>query len=270
LPAAALCNSLCDTIAEAKELVAAESGARFPQLDVSAGAGRQQYGAQFLGSFSIAPFSYTAIGASVRYMLDYTGGIARSVEQRRALEQYQESERDAAYLALTGSIATQAVTVAATRAEIQALSDLLAEDQDHLELVQTAFNNGSVSKVDVLTAQSQLATDQTLLPPLRHELAIAEHALAVLVGRLPAEWTAPELELGELKLPHELPLSLPSQLVHRSPDILAAEAQLHAATAADRAVSHRRPAATGPRSGSPVQRFESRVDPHLRAHHAGV
>lgn len=220
------------TVAEARELVAAEQGALFPQVNVSAGAGRQQYGAQFLGSFQIPPFSYTALGASVSYVLDYTGGIARSVEQRRALLQYQESVRDATYLTLTGSIATQAVTVAAMHAEIDAVTELLAEDQSNLDLVRTAFANGSVSRVDVLTAQSQLATDQTLLPPLGHRLAVAGHALAVLVGRVPAAWEVPDIELAQLKLPRQVPVTLPSELVHRRPDILAAEAQLHAATAA--------------------------------------
>jgi NodT family efflux transporter outer membrane factor (OMF) lipoprotein len=219
-------------VAEAREVVAAESGMRYPELDVNAGAGRQQYGAQFLGAFSIPPFSYTAIGASVRYVLDYTGGIARSIEQRQALVRYQESEREAAYLTLTGSIATQVVIVAATRAEIQALADLLSQDQANLDLVRTAFNNGSVSRVDVLTAQSQLASDQTLMPPLRHRLAVASHALAVLAGQAPAQWSAPNFDLAQLKLPRELPVRLPSELVHRRPDILAAEAQLHAATAA--------------------------------------
>lgn len=220
------------TVDEAREVVAAEVGQEYPEVDVSAGAGRQQYGAEFLGSFHIGAFSYTAIGASVRYVLDYDGGIARSVEEKQALLQYQESEREAAYLTLTGSIVTQAVTVAATRAEIDALSELLSEDQDNLDLTRTAFSNGSVSRVDVLTAQSQLATDQTLMPPLRHRLALASHALAVLVGRVPAQWPVPDIELSQLKLPREVPVTLPSALVHRRPDILAAEAQLHAATAA--------------------------------------
>jgi hypothetical protein len=77
-----------------------------------------------------------------------------------------------------------------------------------------------------------LTADETLLPPLYHQLAVARHALAVLVGETPADWSPPDFELGEIKLPHELPVSLPSELVHRRPDILAAEAQLHAATAA--------------------------------------
>jgi NodT family efflux transporter outer membrane factor (OMF) lipoprotein len=220
------------TLLEAQELVAAQSGARYPQVSLNAEAGRQKYGKQFLGPLSVSPFSYLAVGATVRYTLDYTGGIARSVEQREALAQYQHSEVEAAYLALTGNVAMQAMIIASTRAQLQAVSELLAEDRDNLNLVRTAFQNGSVSKTDVLTAESQLASDETLLPPLYHQLTVARHALAVLVGQTPADWSPPDFELGQIKLPRELPVSLPSELVHRRPDILASEAQLHAATAA--------------------------------------
>jgi len=220
------------TLLEAQELVAAQSGARYPQVSVDAGAGRQKYGAQFAGPFSVPPFTYLAASASVRYALDYTGGIARSVEQRQALAQYQQSEVEAAYLSLTGNVALQAMIIASTRAQLQAVGELLADDRDNLNLVRSAFQNGSVSKTDVLTAESQLASDETLLPPLYHQLAMARHALAVLAGQAPADWSPPDFELGEIKLPRELPVSLPSELIHRRPDILAAEAQLHAATAA--------------------------------------
>lgn len=217
---------------QAQELLSAETGTRYPQVSLDAGVGRQKYGAEFLGSLSVPPFTYFAVGPTVRYTLDYTGGIARSIEQRAALTQYQRSELDAAYLSLTGSIVTQSLIIASARAQIQATSDLLAEDRNNLKLVQSAFENGSVSKVDVLTAQSQLASDETELPPLRQELAVARHALAVLVGSPPADLAPATFELSRMTLPRELPVSLPSQLVHRRPDILAAEAQLHAATAA--------------------------------------
>jgi NodT family efflux transporter outer membrane factor (OMF) lipoprotein len=219
-------------LAQAQELLSAQTGTEYPQVSLDAGIGRQKYGSEFLGPLTVPPFTYFAVGPSVRYTLDSAGGIARSIEQRAALAQYQRSELDAAYLALTGNVVRQSLLTASSRAQIQAISDLLADDRNNLKLVQTAFENGSVSKVDVLTAQSQLASDETLLPPLRQELSIARHALAVLVGRAPADVTAPNLELGTLSLPRELPVSLPSQLVHRRPDILAAEAQLHAATAA--------------------------------------
>ncbi len=221
------------SLEEANELVKAEAGARFPQVSLGAGAGRQQYGKEFLGSlFVLPPFSYVAVGATVSYTVDYMGGVARSVEQRRALAQYQRSEADAAYLALTGSVVLQAMHAAAARAEIAAITQLVSEDRDNLNLVRTEFEDGTVSRVDVLTAQSQLASDETLLPPVRQRLDVARHALAVLIGKAPADWTPPQLELADLALPRELPVSLPSELVHRRPDILAAEAQLHAATAA--------------------------------------
>jgi len=222
------------TLAEARELVAAQTGQLYPQVGLLAGAGRQQYGKQFLGSLvpSVAPFTYESFGASVSYTLDYDGGVARSIEQRKALEQYQRSELQAARLTLTGDVASEAVIIAATREQIRAAAELLSEDRDNLRLVRTAFANGSVSKLDVLTAQSQLAGDQTLLPPLYQQLAMARHALAVLLGRPPADWSQPDLELTDIRLPPDLPVSVPSQLVRRRPDILAAEAQLHAATAA--------------------------------------
>jgi NodT family efflux transporter outer membrane factor (OMF) lipoprotein len=222
------------TVAEARELVKAEAGNLYPQLSVDGGAGRQKYGTQFLGPLvnNLPTFSYASAGLAVQYRVDYTGGIARSVEQRAALAQYQRSEADATYLLLTGSVVAEATQVAAARAKIQAVAELLAEDRSNLDLVRTAFANGSVTRVDVLTAESQLATDEALLPPLRQRLSAARHALAVLTAHAPGEWTPPDFSLSALTLPMQLPVSLPSELAHRRPDILAAEAQLHAATAA--------------------------------------
>jgi NodT family efflux transporter outer membrane factor (OMF) lipoprotein len=219
-------------VAEARELVRAEAGRLYPQVSLDGGAGRLKYGKQFLGTFGVPPFGYVAAGATVSYSLDYVGGIARSVEERRALAQYQRSEADATYLALTGSVITEAIQAAAAQTELHAVARILSEDRRNLALVRSAYRTGSVSRVDVVTAESQLATDETLLPPLRQRLAVARHALAVLTGRPPAEWHYPALSLSRLTLPSRLPVSLPSSLAQRRPDILAAETQLHAATAA--------------------------------------
>ena len=61
-------------------------------------------------------------------------------------------------------------------------------------------------------------------------LSVAKHALAVLLGRAPGDWSPPDFKLAALTLPRQLPVSLPSELVHQRPDIQAAEAQLHAAS----------------------------------------
>jgi outer membrane protein TolC len=115
---------------------------------------------------------------------------------------------------------------------LRPLEPILAQDRDNLRLVQTAFDNGSVAREDVVSAQSQIANDMTLLPSLRQDLAKARHALSAVLGRVPASELPPDVDLAQFTLPLEVPVSLPSELAHRRPDILAAEARLHAATSA--------------------------------------
>ncbi|MEJ1966936.1 MAG: hypothetical protein WDO56_37520 [Gammaproteobacteria bacterium] len=72
-------------------------------------------------------------------------------------------------------------------------------------------------RLDVLSAESQLAQDETLMPPLRQELSMARHALAVLVGEAPGNWSPPDFELEDFTPPQTLPVSLPSELARRRP-----------------------------------------------------
>ena len=221
------------SLAEAQELALAANGGRYPQVDLTAGAGRQRYGNEFLGGFAkIPPFTYYAVGPTVTYALDLSGGIRRGIEEQFAVSDVARHQLDAAYLSVTGQAVLETLAIASTRAQIATVETVLDEDRRNVELVQTAFSNGSVARTDVITARSQLASDLTLLPPLRQQLAQARHALAVLIGRDPASSAEPDLALADITLPAEIPVALPSELVHQRPDILAAEAQLHAATSA--------------------------------------
>ena len=69
------------------------------------------------------------------------------------------------------------------------------------------------------------------LPPLQKQLAVQRDLLTALIGRLPSQEPAEKFELAALQLPQDLPVSLPSKLVDQRPDIQAAQAQLHAASA---------------------------------------
>ena len=220
------------TLAQAQELAMARAGSQYPRVDLAGGSGRQQYGKEFLGPIGIQPFTYFAIGPTVSYMLDYTGGVARGVERQYALAEVEQHQRDAAYLTVTGQAVMQTLTIASVRAQIDTVETILLQDRDNLRLVQSAFDNGSVAREDVVSAQSQIANDMTLLPPLRQELARAHHALSVVLGRAPANELPEDVDLSQIALPMEVPVSLPSELAHRRPDILAAEARLHAATSA--------------------------------------
>jgi len=251
-----------ETLAQARELALAQAGSRYPQVALTAGVGRQKYGAEFLGGFSVPTFTYYAVGPTVSYTLDYTGGIARSVEQQQAQAEAARQQLDAAYLTVSGQAVMQTLTIASMGAQIATLETILEQDRDNLRLVRSALENGMVARIDVVSAESQIASDSALLPPLRQELSKAHHALSLILGRAPDQELPADLQLAQIVLPLEIPVSLPSELAHRRPDILAAEAHLHAATSAvGVAASNLYPkiqltATVGPQAGTPGGLFD--------------
>jgi NodT family efflux transporter outer membrane factor (OMF) lipoprotein len=88
-----------------------------------------------------------------------------------------------------------------------------------------------VSYASALSLRSQLAAVEATVPPLLQHVSQTDHLLATLTGHFPSEWAGPTVAFSDLKLPETVPVSLPSDLVHQRPDILAAEAQLHQASA---------------------------------------
>jgi NodT family efflux transporter outer membrane factor (OMF) lipoprotein len=216
------------TIAQANEAVTSVAGALSPQVDIGAQGGRQRA----TGATGFGTSNFYAVGPRVSFDLDLFGGTKRRVEEQTALADIQRHRFDAAYLTVTGDVATQALSLASARAQLAAVESLLANDRKNLDLVRTAHRYGSATQVDVATAMTQVAQDETLLPPLAQQRDSAAHALSVLAGKGPADWTPPDFDLADFALPSRLPVTLPSDLARERPDILEAESQLHAASAA--------------------------------------
>jgi NodT family efflux transporter outer membrane factor (OMF) lipoprotein len=172
------------------------------------------------------------VGPTVSFDFDLFGGTHRRVEEATALADLQRHHFDAAYLTVTGDVVTEAIKLASARAQMAAVEALLATDRHNLALVTSAQGFGSATRADIALAQSQLAQDETLLPPLAQQRDVARHALSVLAGKGPADWVPPDFDMADFTLPAELPLSVPSELARQRPDILAAESRLHAASAA--------------------------------------
>jgi NodT family efflux transporter outer membrane factor (OMF) lipoprotein len=220
-------------LATAEEKLTAARGARSVQLDAAGGAERRKYGSSFLGPLAetFPSFSAYTTGPTVSYDLDLFGATHYRVEAARASANYQQEEQRAARLRVVGDTVIGALHIASVRAQIQVVQGVLDADERTLELVHAARRVGVVSDIDVLQATSQRDVDRTLLPPLYQDLDVAADALAVLVGKAPSEWMPPELVLGQISMPRELGLVIPSELVHSRPDIRAAEAQLREASA---------------------------------------
>lgn len=222
-----------ETLQQTKEKVLAAKGQLWPQVSLDASAGRQQYGVALFGPSNIVvpPFTYYEIGPSASLLLDVFGGTRRNIEKQRALMTYQYEELRGAVLSVVGNIATTALTIASINEQIATIKQIIQEDYKNLSLVQQAFRLGASTRTDVLSAQSQKDNDETLLPPLYQQLAVAQNMLSVLVGIPPANWQVPNFQLKDFILPKKLALIIPSELAHKRPDILAMESMLHAANA---------------------------------------
>jgi NodT family efflux transporter outer membrane factor (OMF) lipoprotein len=217
------------TLAEAQQQVLVARGALWPKVNAVGGVTHQT--GTSTGVLAPPPNQYT-LGLAASYTLDVFGGARRTVEQQVALADMQRYQLGAAYLTLTGSVVNEALTIASTRLQITTTLELIEEDKKNLELTEREYQEGTAARTDVITADAQLAADLTTLPSLRTQLQQARDALAVLTGHAPAEWTVHEFDIEEFTLPMQVPLTLPSQLARQRPDVLAAEAQLHADSAA--------------------------------------
>jgi NodT family efflux transporter outer membrane factor (OMF) lipoprotein len=219
------------TLRQAQQQVIEAEAAWWPQISLSAGVQRNGAGGftPAGGGFSSNFFS---VGPALNYTADLFGATARAVEQSVAQEDYQRIEVEAARLTLAGGVATEAIAIASARLQLATAEEILASDQKNLSMVETQFTVGKAARSDVLTAQSQLVGDQTQIASLKQSLSVARHALAVLMSQSPADWAPPEFDIADFSMPDSLPSSVPSSLVHQRPDIMAAEAQLHSASAA--------------------------------------
>ncbi|WP_252580506.1 efflux transporter outer membrane subunit [Legionella lytica] len=202
-----------------------------PAINGAFGVQRQRYATAQIGTpGQSSTFSIYSTAFNVSYVLDVFGGSRRELESLRAQVDYQQFEEIAAHLTLAANIVTTAVNIASYQAQIDATRRLIKIEQDLLNILNSQFNVGAVSRADVLTQQTLLEQSKATLPPLQKNLALARHSLSVLVGEFP-EGALPKLDLNRLKLPTELPLSIPSMLVRQRPDVRAAEALLHSACA---------------------------------------
>jgi NodT family efflux transporter outer membrane factor (OMF) lipoprotein len=219
---------------QAREIFRAQYGATwFPGIDAGLSASRERFSNSSFGQGSGgSSFELYNASVSVSYLLDIFGSQRRELESLQAQVDYQRFQLLGTYLALSANIVTSAVQEASLRAQLQATREILADQQEAYELVQRQFQLGGISRSDVLAQQTQLAETRASLPPLEKALSQTRHLLAVLVGKFPNDaGSIPEFDIHHMALPRELPVSLPSVLVRQRPDIQAAEALLHAASA---------------------------------------
>ncbi|MHB8533935.1 MAG: efflux transporter outer membrane subunit [Sulfuricaulis sp.] len=221
------------TLRASQENLRAQYGAALsPSVDAGLSASRQRIsGAAFGPNGRASQFNLYNASVKVSYAFDLAGGARREFESLRSAVDYQRFQLEGAYLTLTANIVTTAVKEASLRAQIKATQEIAAVQDKQLEVVESQFQLGAVSRSDVLAQKTLAAQTRATLPPLEKDLDLTRHQLAVLAGKLPSEATLPEFRLDQMQLPQELPVSVPSALARQRPDIRASEALLHQANA---------------------------------------
>jgi NodT family efflux transporter outer membrane factor (OMF) lipoprotein len=217
---------------QAKENLYAAGGKLLPSVDANGSFARQAFSpAQFGFPGNTETFNLYQATVNVSYTPDVFGGQRRLIEANAAAAEYQRFELEATYLTLTSNVVTAAIQEASLRGQIEATQEIIKAETDQLEVVRHQFEAGAANRADVLTQESEVATTEATLPPLQKQLEQQHHVLLALIGRFPNERRREHVTLASLHLPTDLPVSVPTQMVEQRPDIRAAQAQLHQASA---------------------------------------
>jgi len=233
LIAAALAHN--PTVAEARarlkeaeaDLTAERRGTRYPSADATLGVSRQKFDPAAFGIPNVPPgppFTLYNAQVSVAYTLDLFGAGRHAIEGSAAERDYRRAEADAALLALAANVATAAIRRADLDAEIEYTQSMLVQEARRAEISATRYRAGGIAQGDLEDANAALERLRASLPPLVAEAARLAHQIAVYTGTAPAAAAVPRIRLEELRLPTDVPLSLPAELVRRRPDVRAAEA----------------------------------------------
>jgi NodT family efflux transporter outer membrane factor (OMF) lipoprotein len=219
---------------QAWEDVYAEQGAFFPAVAANFSPSRNKTATGALSPASASGNPYYSLYTgqlTVSYMPDVFGGTRRQVEALEAQAESQRFQVEATYLTLTSNVVAAAVQEASLRGQIAATEEIIKIETASLDILRRQLGLGQVAGTDVAAVEATLAQAQATLPPLQKQLAVQRDLLTALIGRFPSQEPPEKFELAALRLPQDLPVSLPSRLVEQRPDVRSAEAQLHAASA---------------------------------------
>lgn len=218
----------------AHENVRAQRGAHVPSVSAGVSATRLQDPPGALAPVpSSNAFLYNLITpqVSVSYVPDVFGLNRRTVESVKAQEQAARFQMIAVDITLSANVAAAAIQEASLQTQVDATRELIDINAKSVEILQYQFSKGYVGGLDLSAQKAQLAEVSATLPPLLKQLAQQHNLIAVLAGRFPSQALMDHFTLSSLQLPQDLPISLPSALVAQRPDVLQAEANLHAASA---------------------------------------
>jgi NodT family efflux transporter outer membrane factor (OMF) lipoprotein len=209
-------------VEESRALLAQARAGYWPSVDLSAGRTRTVTGKSKPGTIS-------SLGISGDWNIDLWGNIRRQTEAERANLQGSEATLASARLAAQAQLATSYFELRAQDQLQIILDDIVAAEQQSLKITENRYRVGVAAKADVVTAQTQLLSSQAEQVNAPLQRAVLEHAIAVLIGQQPANFSIAPAKM-RTDVP-TVPAGVPSELLERRPDVAIAERGMAAANA---------------------------------------
>jgi len=215
---------------QARALVQVARASFFPLVTADVNTGRSQ--AARSGTSSTASrgaINTHSTSLDTTWEPDVWGRVRRLVESNVASAQASAADLEAVRLSIQSDLAQNYFQLRALDTQKQLLEDTVKAFETSLRLTENRYEAGVVARADVVQALAQLKTTQAQALDVGVQRAQLEHAIALLVGRAPSEFSLPPAPLDAL--PPPVPVGLPSELLERRPDIAAAERRIAAANA---------------------------------------
>lgn len=219
-------------LAQSRAALRSSEADRLPQVDAGAGATRSRPSPASLGLPADADTQARTLyraQATIGYEVDLFGRVASAVAAARADAEQAQALLQSLKLAIQADVAQHYFAIRSLDAELALLDDTVRLRESALQLVDRRFRAGETSELDVARARTELSVTRAEAIGLGRRRAELEHALAVLLGKAPAE-----LALARAPLqfqPIHVPAGVPSALLERRPDVAAAERAMAAANA---------------------------------------
>jgi len=219
-------------LAQARALQGAARSDRYPRVDAGFGPTRQRPSPASQGLDDGAPSQASTLwraSLGVSYEADLFGRVSSTVAAADAELGRSEALFRSVQLALQADVAQAYFQARELDAERELYAGTVELRRRTLGLVQRRYDEGDISELDLARSRSELASARAQLLGIERRRAAAEHGLAILLGRAPADFSLPARPLARVSL--RIPAGLPSSLLERRPDIAAAERAMAAANA---------------------------------------
>jgi NodT family efflux transporter outer membrane factor (OMF) lipoprotein len=216
---------------QARALARAVHGGYLPtaSIGVSAGRFRNSANAHATTPSNMGPANDFSLPLDVSWEADIWGRVRRSVESAQASAQASAAQLENLRLSIQAELAVDYFLLRGIDSERDLLDRTIVAYTKAYELTRNRHEGGIASDADVAQAETQLHTAEAQAVDLRVQRVQLEHAIALLIGKAPAEFSLPMVEAHPV--PPGIPLGVPSELLERRPDIAAAERQVAAANA---------------------------------------